>query len=65
MKLRANLHNDNGIHIEVMDVGKSFVEYCWQELLYRMKPERKYDHLLNGYAEANLIALVCSAPPAG
>jgi transposase len=31
----------------------------------RKKPEREYEHSLDGEAEAHLIAIACSEPPAG
>lgn len=31
----------------------------------RKKPNREYDHSLDGEAEAHLIAIACSAPPEG
>lgn len=33
--------------------------------LNRKKPEREYEHCLDGDAEAHLIALVCGKPPEG
>ena len=35
------------------------------EAIERKKPEREYNHSLDGEAEAHLIALACSAPPEG
>jgi hypothetical protein len=49
----------------VMNVRKSFVEKGLQATLSRKKPEREYQHALDGEAEAHLIALACSAPPEG
>jgi hypothetical protein len=51
--------------VTVMNVRKSFVEKGLQATLYRKKPEREYTHILDGEAEAHLIALACSAPPEG
>ena len=51
--------------VTVMTVRKSFVEKGLQTTLYRKKPEREYSHVLDGEAEAHLIALACSAPPEG
>ena len=51
--------------ITVLNVRKSFVEKGLQATLYRKKPEREYQHALDGEAEAHLIALACSAPPEG
>jgi hypothetical protein len=33
--------------------------------LQRKKPDREYEHALDGEGEAHLIALACSEPPAG
>jgi len=35
------------------------------EAVERKKPEREYEHRLDGEAEAHLIAIACSAPPEG
>jgi transposase len=35
------------------------------EAIERKKPEREYNHSLDGEAEAHLIAMACSAPPEG
>jgi hypothetical protein len=35
------------------------------ETLQRKKPDREYDHVLDGDGEAHLIALTCSEPPTG
>lgn len=51
--------------VTVMNVRKSFVERGLQATLSRKKPEREYPHVLDGEAEAHLIALACSAPPEG
>ena len=51
--------------VTVMTVRKSFVEKGLQATLSRKKPEREYQHVLDGEAEAHLVALACSAPPEG
>lgn len=51
--------------LTVMNVRKSFVESGLQATLYRKKPNREYQHTLDGEAEAHLIALACSEPPTG
>jgi transposase len=33
------------------------------EAIERKKPDREYEHRLDGEAEAHLVALACSAPP--
>jgi transposase len=35
------------------------------EAIERKKPDREYEHRLDGEAEAHLIAIACSAPPEG
>ena len=35
------------------------------EAIERKKPDREYEHSLDGEAEAHLIAIACSAPPEG
>ena len=51
--------------VTVLNVRKSFVEKGLQATLSRKKPEREYQHALDGEAEAHLIALACGAPPKG
>jgi hypothetical protein len=51
--------------LTVTTVRKSFVEKGLEATLCRKKPEREYQHALDGEAEAHLIALACSAPPEG
>ncbi len=51
--------------LTVMTVRKSFVEKGLEATLYRKKPDREYRHVLDGEAEAHLIALACSVPPQG
>ena len=43
----------------------SFVEQGLEVALQRKKPEREYQHALDGEGEAHLIALACSQPPTG
>jgi transposase len=64
--------NDEAIR-QALDVGLStvarvrerFVEAGLEAALERHKPRREYSHLVDGECEAHLVALVCSAPPAG
>lgn len=49
----------------VMRVRQRFVEEGLEAALERHKPRRDYSHLVDGKCEAHLVALVCSAPPAG
>jgi len=51
--------------VTVMNVRKRFVEKGLEATLSRKKPDREYQHALDGEAEAHLIALACSAPPDG
>jgi hypothetical protein len=46
-------------------VRRSFVEQGLDAALVRKAPDRVYPRVLDGAAEAHLIALVCSDPPAG
>lgn len=49
----------------VMRVRQRFVEAGLEAALERHKPRRDYSHLVDGECEAHLVALACSAPPAG
>jgi hypothetical protein len=44
---------------------RQFVEEGLAVTLERKRPAREYPHILDGTAEAHLIALACSAPPGG
>ncbi len=46
-------------------VRRSYVEDGLEAALERKLPERVYERRLDGAAEAHLIALACSTPPAG
>ena len=48
----------------VTNVCRSFQEQR-MESIERKKPDREYEHSLDGEAEAHLIAIACSAPPEG
>ena len=48
----------------VTNICRSFQEQRL-EALERKKPDREYEHSLDGEAEAYLIAIACSAPPEG
>lgn len=48
----------------VTNVCRSFQEQRL-EAIERKKPDREYEHSLDGEAEAHLIAIACSAPPKG
>lgn len=48
----------------VTNVCRSFQEQRL-EAIERKKPDREYEHSLDGEAEAHLIAIACSTPPEG
>jgi transposase len=58
---------------EALDVGlatvqrvrKRFAQEGLEAAINRRPPNRRYERILDGRAEAHLIALVCSAPPEG
>lgn len=49
----------------VAAIRRAFVEQGLEAALQRKKPEREYEHVLDGDGEAHLIALACSEPPTG
>lgn len=51
--------------VTVTHIRKAFSEGGLEKALNRKKPEREYEHRLDGYAEAHLIALVCGQAPEG
>jgi len=51
--------------VTIAKVRKTFVEQGLQVALQRKKPDREYEHALDGEGEAHLIALACSEPPTG
>lgn len=51
--------------VTIAKVRKTFVEQGLEVALQRKKPEREYEHVLDGEDEAHLIALACSEPPTG
>ena len=51
--------------ITVFNVRKRYVETGIEAALHRKKPDREYEHCLDGEAEAHLIALACGEPPNG
>ncbi len=46
-------------------IRRSFVEHGLDAALQRKAPDRVYSRRLDGAAEARLVALACSQPPAG
>jgi hypothetical protein len=51
--------------LTVANVRKRYFEEGLDAALQRKKPEREYEHCLDGEAEAHLVALVCGEPPEG
>lgn len=51
--------------VTVAAARRVFVQQGLEAALYRKKPEREYEHCLDGEAEAHLIALACSQAPEG
>lgn len=51
--------------VTVTKVRKTFVEQGLEVAVQRKKPDREYEHVLDGEGEAHLIALACSEPPTG
>lgn len=51
--------------VTIAKVRKTFVEQGLEVALQRKKPDREYEHVLDGEGEAHLIALACSEPPTG
>ena len=49
--------------VTIAQVRKAFVNQGLEVALQRKKPEREYEHSLDGEGEAHLIALACSEPP--
>lgn len=49
----------------VARVRRAFVEAGLAAALERKRPDRVYPRVLDGAAEAHLVALACSAPPSG
>ena len=55
----------NVSEVTVYQVRKSYVENGLEKAINRKKPEREYEHRLDGEAEAHLIALACGDAPEG
>ena len=51
--------------VTIAKVRKAFVEHGLEVALQRKKPDREYEHTLDGEGEAHLIALACGQPPSG
>jgi transposase len=55
----------NVSQVTVYQARKTYVEQGLEKAINRKKPEREYEHRLDGEAEAHLIALACSEAPEG
>lgn len=55
----------NVSEITISEVRKAYVERGLEGALQRKKPDRVYARRLDGDAEAHLVAVACSEPPAG
>ena len=51
--------------VTIAKVRKSFTEQGLEAALQRKKPDREYEHIVDGEAEAHLIAIACSEAPEG
>jgi transposase len=51
--------------VTIAAVRRAFVKQGLEVALQRKKPDRDYEHVLDGEGEAHLIALACSQPPTG
>ena len=51
--------------VTIAAVRKAYVEQGLEGALQRKKPDREYEHVLDGEGEAHLIALTCGEPPSG
>lgn len=51
--------------VTIAAVRRAFVKQGLEVALQRKKPDREYEHVLDGDGEAHLIALACSEPPTG
>lgn len=52
-------------NVTISDVRRAYAEGGLEAALNRKKPERVYEHRLDGEAEAHLIALACGEAPEG
>ena len=49
----------------ISEVRRAYVEGGLEAAINRKKPDRVYEHRLDGVAEAHLVALACGEPPEG
>lgn len=60
----AEIYEALGVAVSTIErVRQRFVEEGLEAALERRPPNRVYERILDGAAEAHLIALACSAPP--
>jgi hypothetical protein len=60
----AEIYDALGVAVSTIErVRQRFVEEGLEAALERRPPNRVYERILDGAAEAHLIALVCSKPP--
>jgi len=55
----------NVSEMTIAKVRKVFMEQGLEVALQRKKPDREYEHIVDGEAEAHLIAIACSEAPEG
>lgn len=51
--------------VTIAKVRRAFAEHGLEAALHRKRPDREYEHALDGEGEAHLMALACSEPPKG
>jgi len=62
----AEIHEALGVAVSTIErVRQRFMEDGLEAALERKPTARQYERLLDGKAEAHLVALACSAPPTG
>jgi len=62
----AEIYDALGVAVSTIErVRQRFVEAGLEAALERRFPHRQYERILDGAAEAHLIALACSEPPDG
>lgn len=49
----------------ITETRKKYVQKGLPEALYRKKPDRDYEYIIHGEAEAHLVAMACGQPPEG
>lgn len=49
----------------ITETRKKYVQKGLPEALYRKKPDRDYQYIIDGEAESHLVAMACGEPPEG